>query len=142
MHTIKILQRKRERDRRGDLLEVRCPLPPSHAADQERETHPTHPIGAARRDSCYSDMNPMAKAWGFSVHPRGFCHESLKALPEPLNISRRVLVAIQDEPAVGADVSPHGEPLLHPFPTAATVLAGRRWGNRYHALAGACCLAG
>ena len=39
---------------------------------------------------------------------------------------------------MGAD----GETLLHPLPTAATVLARVRWWHRYHSLAGACCLAG
>src|SRR5215467_1526250 len=87
-------------------------------------------------------MTPMAEARGFSVQRPSYCWDSLKALPEPLDILCCVLIAVQDEPTRGANMGPHGETLLHPFPTAATLLAGVcRW-NRYHSLAGACCLAG
>src|SRR5215467_14010180 len=83
----------------------------------------------------------MATARSCSVQPHGFCHDSLKALPEPLNVSRRVLIPVQDEPTRGADMGTHGEALLHPFPTAATVLAGvGRW-HRDDSTAGAYCLA-
>ena len=86
-------------------------------------------------------MTPTPKGGGFSVQRDNHCCRSLKALPEPLNVSRRVLIPIQDKATRGADVSTDGETLLHPFPTAATVLAGVRGWHRYHSLAGACCLA-
>src|SRR5271166_2715493 len=84
---------------------------------------------------------PMAKARGFSVLPHGFCRESLKAVPPPLNVLCSVFVSVQDQPTGGTDMGPHGETLLDSCPTAAAVLTGVRWWNRYHSTASICCFA-
>jgi hypothetical protein len=49
---------------------------------------------------------------------------------------------IKDEATGGTDVGTHGKTLLDARPTAATVLAGVRWIDRVHSLAGPYCLAG
>jgi hypothetical protein len=87
-----------------------------------------------------SDILPTSDDGGFSVRHGNQCCRSLKALSEPLNVSGRVLIAVHDEPTGGADMGTHREALLHPFPTAATVLAGI--GRFYHdnSLPGAFCL--
>src|SRR5215469_12010242 len=78
---------------------------------------------------------------GFSVLPRGFCHESLKAVPPPLNVSCRVLIAIEDQTTGGTDMGAYGETLLYACPTAATILAGVRGWDGHDSTAGAFCLA-
>src|SRR5215469_7788001 len=87
-------------------------------------------------------LRTPSRATGSRFNPAAAAASPGKALPEPLDVSCRVLVAVQDEPAMGADVRTDGEALLYPFPTAAAVLAGVRWRDRYDSLAGPFCLAG
>ena len=60
---------------------------------------------------------PLPGDW-FSVHPGRHPRESPKALPAPLDVVRRVLVAVHDQPAGGADVGAHAEALVDAFATA------------------------
>jgi hypothetical protein len=76
----------------------------------------------------------------FSVHCPSYCRDSPKALPAPLDVSGRVLVAVQDEPAVGADMGADRETLLDPFPAATTVLGRIRRRDGFHSLPSAFCL--
>src|SRR5712691_4464617 len=77
---------------------------------------------------------------GFSVHRVRQRQDSPQALSAPVNVSGRILIAVHNQPTVGADVGTHAETLVYAFPTAATVLTGVRWIDRFHSLAGACCL--
>ena len=77
----------------------------------------------------------------FSVHGPSQRWDSPKDLPGPLNVSRRVLVTVQDEPAGGADMGPQGETFLYPLSPATTILAGiGRW-HRDDSTASVCCFA-
>src|SRR5258707_9512252 len=77
---------------------------------------------------------------GFSVHRPSQRRDSPKALSAPLDVSGCVLIAVHNQPTVGADMGTHAEALVYAFPTAATVLTGVRWIDRFHSLPGACCL--
>src|SRR5260370_18641997 len=87
-----------------------------------------------------SDTPHALKGGGFSVHCPSQRRDSPKALSAPVNVSRRILIAVHNQPTVGADMGTHAETLLYAFPTAATVLTGVRRIDRFHSLAGACCL--
>src|SRR5262249_8262956 len=65
-----------------------------------------------------SDTPQGLKPHGFSVHPPSPRRASPKALSEPLDISGRVLVAVQDESAGGTDVDAYAQGLLNARPTA------------------------
>src|SRR5260221_498972 len=82
------------------------------------------------------------KPGGFSVHHPRHRRDSPKALSAPLDVSGRVLIAVQDQSAVRTDMGAHREALLDTLPTAATVLRGIRRMDCFHSLAGPCCLAG
>src|SRR5258707_1996941 len=79
---------------------------------------------------------------GFSVHHPRQRRDSPKALSAPLDVSGRVLIAVQHQSAVCTDMGAHREALLDTLPTAATVLRGIRRMDCFHSLAGPCCLAG
>src|SRR5262249_52668512 len=65
------------------------------------------------------------KPGGFSVHRRSQHHGSPTGLPPgPYNILRRVLVAVEYQPAVRANVGTHAQRFGHALPTARTVLTG------------------
>src|SRR5260370_696080 len=96
---------------------------------------------SARRSAVSTpDTPPGLKPHGFSVHRPHQRRDSPKALSAPLDVSRRVLVAVQNQPAVRTDVGAHRERLVDALPTARTILRGIRRRNRFHSLAGACCL--
>ena len=70
--------------------------------------------------------------------------DSPKALSAPLDVSGRVLISIEDESTVGADVRAYGERLreaLATLATAAPVLRRAGWMDRFHSLAGPGCRA-
>src|SRR5262249_35093560 len=69
-----------------------------------------------------SDTPHRLKAGRFSVHPGRHPLESPKALPAPLNVSGRVLIAVEHQPTGGADVGAHAQALLDARPAATTVL--------------------
>ena len=79
------------------------------------------------------------KARGFSVQPRRQPRESAKGLPGPLHVPGRVLVAIQDQPAVRADRGASTQAFGSAHPTPATVLTGVLSRNRKHPMPGVCC---
>src|SRR5579859_3469333 len=83
---------------------------------------------------------PTAKAGGFSVHPRRVSRESPKGLPGPLDIPRRVLVSIENQATIRADVGAHAQRLGYARPTAATVLRGIGGWHGDNPTPGACCL--
>src|SRR5260221_12241584 len=84
---------------------------------------------------------PLAlKGGGFSVHRPSQRQDSPKALSAPLDVSGRVLVAVEDQSAVRADVRAHRERLVDALPTPATVLRSERRTDRFRSLTGACCL--
>src|SRR5260370_30155175 len=85
--------------------------------------------------------SPSLKGRGFSVHCPHQRRDSPKGLPGPLNIPGRVLVAVQHQPAVRADVGTHTEALLLAFAAPATVLRGERRRHHFHSLASPFCLA-
>jgi hypothetical protein len=60
---------------------------------------------------------------GFSVHRPRHCRDSPKALPAPYDVSRCVLIAVQHEPAVRADMRAHTQACLN---TLASCPAGSR----------------
>src|SRR5258708_27608610 len=102
-----------------------------HRADTVRT-----PMRAPNSVTC----SPSLKGRGFSVQYRSYCHGSLPGLPGPLDVSGRVRIAVQDQPTGGADMGAHGERLLYPFATAATVLAGIGGVPPNHSLTRTCCL--
>ena len=67
----------------------------------------------------HADTPHALKGDGFSVRRPSYCRDSPKALPEPLDVSGRVLVAVQDQPTGWCR---HGyawrEFSLHPFAAA------------------------
>jgi hypothetical protein len=65
----------------------------------------------------------------------------LAGLPSPFYVSSRILVAVQDETTGEADMGPHGETLLHAFPTPATVLGGIGGWYGDDSTASVCCFA-
>ncbi len=75
-------------------------------------------------------MLPMPKGEGFSVRPRRQPRESPKGLPGPSHGPGRVLVAIQDQPAVRADRGAYTQAFGYAHPTPATVLTGVLSRNR------------
>src|SRR5215469_17634968 len=89
----------------------------------------------------------MAKARGCSGDARRTRPRyRLTGLPGPQNVLGRVLIAVQDQPAAGADMGPHRQAFGYPLQTAApigqhptAVLRGIRWWHRFHSLPGACC---
>jgi hypothetical protein len=81
------------------------------------------------------------KPSGFSVPPRRHPRESPKGLPRPLNGHRRVLVAVHDQPAGGADMRAHAQALAHVLATPTAVLGRVRWRYGVHARASVCCFA-
>src|SRR6516225_1066244 len=85
--------------------------------------------------------SPSLKGRGFSVHPRRHPSESPKGLPGPLNVSGRVLVAVQDQPAGGTDMGTYAQALTNERPTPATLLAGVGRVHRDHPTASVCCFA-
>src|SRR5260221_13479596 len=87
-----------------------------------------------------ADTPPALKGGGFSVHRPSQRQDSPKALSAPLDVSGRVLVAVEYQSAVRADVRAHRERLVDALPTPATVLRSERPTDRFHSLAGACCL--
>src|SRR5215470_10868214 len=87
-----------------------------------------------------SDTPLALKGGGFSVQRPSHRRDSPKALSAPLDVSGRILIPVEDESAVGADMRADGERFLHALPTAATVLRGIRRIDRFHSLPGACCL--
>src|SRR5215472_1615117 len=56
-------------------------------------------------------------------------------------MSGSIVVAVQHQPAVRADMRAHGQTLVHPCATAAAVLRRIRRVDRFHSLPGAGCLA-
>src|SRR5258706_11153817 len=84
--------------------------------------------------------SPSLKGRGFSVHRRDYCPDSPKGLSGPLDISGRVLVAVQHQPTGVADMDTNGERFFHPFATPAAILRGERRRNRHHSTPGPCCL--
>src|SRR5258708_30889403 len=87
-----------------------------------------------------SDTPHALKGGGFSVHCPSQRRDSPKALSAPLNVSRRILIAVHNQPTLGADMSTHAETLVYAFPTPTAILAGIRRVDRFHSLPGACCL--
>src|SRR5258708_11740655 len=87
-----------------------------------------------------SDPPHALKGGGFSVHCPSQRRDSPKALSAPLNVSRRILIAVHNQPTVGADMGTHAETLVYAFPTPTAILAGIRRVDRFHSLPGACCL--
>src|SRR5258708_31902276 len=101
---------------------------------------PVAPPGHVLRTAASDTDTPHGlKPDGFSVHCPRQRRDSPQALSAPLNVSGRILIAVHHQPTVGADMGPHAETLVDAFPTAATVLTGVRWIDRFHSLAGACC---
>ena len=62
-----------------------------------------HPGGTLFAVTC----SPCLQARGFSVHRRRHSYDSPKGLPGPLDVSRRVLITVHDETALGAHMGPH-----------------------------------
>src|SRR5262249_12915844 len=98
--------------------------------------HPRHPCGSSHQ----SDTPRGLKPHGFSVQRPSHRRDSPKALSAPLDVSRRVFIAVQDKAAVGADMGTHREHLLAAFPAPAALLAGVCRVDCFHSLPGACCL--
>src|SRR5215469_614768 len=78
---------------------------------------------------------------GFSVRPRRDPRESLTGLPGPVKVSGRVLIAVQDEAAVRADVGTYRETFRHALATAAAILAGERGWHGDNSFASVHCFA-
>src|SRR5215471_19095735 len=85
---------------------------------------------------------PPAEAGRCSVPRRSLRHDSPKGLPGPLDVSGRMLVAVQHQSTAWADMGAHRETRAHALPTARTVLGGVRRRDGFHSLASPCCLAG
>ena len=86
--------------RGGDHQQLRCALPLDLAMEGLADT----PHGL--------------KPDGFSVHRPRQRRDSPKALSAPLDISCRVLVAVQHETAVPTDMRANGQALLYPCAAA------------------------
>jgi hypothetical protein len=82
----------------------------------------------------------MAEAGGFSVLRRGQRHASLKGLPGPLYVSRRVVVSMQAGSAVRARVPADRQAFVYHNATTRAGLAGGGRRHGYDLLPGACCL--
>ena len=95
----------------------------------------------AHADGCDSDTPHGLKTGGFSVQCRSLRRDSPKGPPSPLNVSRRVLVSVENQAAGGADMGAPAQALGHACPTATTILAGvGRW-HGYDSTASICCFA-
>src|SRR5258706_16218079 len=93
--------------------------------------------------------SPSLKGRGFSVQRPSHRRDSPKGLPGPLDISGRILVAVQHQPTGGTDMGAHRERLIDPLPTecsiradSGAILGGERRRYRFHSLASVCCFAG
>ena len=78
----------------------------------------------------------MPQGSGFSdyARPNGPRYR-LTGLPGPQHVQRRVLIAVENEPAARADVRAHGQALLYALATGATVLRRECRRDGFHSLA-------
>jgi hypothetical protein len=56
------------------------------------------------REGTWVTCSPCLKARGFSVQRRSYPRDSPKGLPSPLNVSGRVLIAVEHQPTGGTDM--------------------------------------
>src|SRR5262249_35002218 len=103
---------------------------------RERFYHRVAALGAG-----VSDTPPGFRPTGSRFIPAGSPASPHKALPAPVHVSRRVLVAVQDPSTGGTEVGTHPEALLHPRPTPTTVLAGMLSGHSQDSFASVYCFA-
>src|SRR5262249_50734891 len=82
-----------------------------------------------------------AEAGRFSLHHGSYRHRSTTGLPGPQNISGRVLIAVEHQPAGGTDMGTPAQALLHARSAATAILAGIGGFHQDHSLASPFCLA-
>src|SRR5258708_37239090 len=84
----------------------------------------------------FSDYaRPNGPRW----RPKAVSRPTLR-LPQPQDVPRGVVVAVQTRPTVWAGVPANRQTFLHDDPAARTGLAGERGSDRLHSLPGSCSL--
>src|SRR5215831_2664683 len=94
---------------------------PAALADVAKRMPGVSVLASAQRTGAtpvFLTLRRSLKSGGFSVQRRRHPRDSSKGLPGPLDVAGRVLVAVQDEAAVPADVGTHREALVDACPTA------------------------